>query len=112
MESLGCIDDQVLIDTCNIGMQVKDEDGRLMNDFTGRVKREEWTPPAGLRRTVTVALDSAQYQLDMEDMQAGSPNMIRWIYFCDVPRESSQARECLPWTWEMEKTCAVMWVTV
>ena len=25
-----------------------------MNDFTGRIKRDEWQPPAGLRRTVTV----------------------------------------------------------
>ena len=37
-----------------------------MNDFTGRVKRDEWRPPAGLRRTVTCALDTAQYQLDMD----------------------------------------------
>jgi len=50
--------------------QVKDEEGRLMNDFTGRVKREEWQPPAGLKRTLVVALDTAQYQLDMEAMQA------------------------------------------
>lgn len=41
-----------------------------MNDFTGRVKREEWQPPAGLKRTLVVALDTAQYQLDMEAMQA------------------------------------------
>ena len=102
MESLGYSDDQVLIDICNVGMQVKDEDGRLMNDFTGRVKREEWTPPAGLRRTVTVALDSAQYQLDMEDMQAGSSNMMGRIYFCYVP-QNSQAMECLLWTLEMER---------
>ncbi len=27
--------------------QVKDEDGRLMNDFTGRIKRDEWKPPSG-----------------------------------------------------------------
>ncbi len=37
-----------------------------MNDFTGRVKRDEWRPPAGFRRTVTCALDTAQYQLDMD----------------------------------------------
>ena len=42
-----------------------------MNDFTGRVKREEWTPPLGLKRTLTVALDTAQYQLDMNSMQVG-----------------------------------------
>ena len=37
-------------------LQVKDEEGGLMNDFTGRIKRDEWQPPAGLRRTVTVCL--------------------------------------------------------
>lgn len=41
-----------------------------MNDFTGRVKRDEWKPPSGFQRTVTVALDAAQYQLDMETMAA------------------------------------------
>ena len=25
--------------------QVKDEEGKLMNDFTGRVRREDWAPP-------------------------------------------------------------------
>ena len=39
-----------------------------MNDFTGRVRRDEWKPPAGFQRTVTLALDTAQYQLDMESM--------------------------------------------
>ncbi len=37
-----------------------------MNDFTGKVKRDEWRPPAGFRRTITIALDTAQYQLDMD----------------------------------------------
>lgn len=41
-----------------------------MNDFTGRVKREEWKPPVGTARTLTVALDTAQYQLDMAHMAA------------------------------------------
>lgn len=50
-------------------IQVKDEEGRLMNDFTGRIKRDEWAPPAGFQRTLTVAMDTAQYQLDMEHMQ-------------------------------------------
>ncbi len=50
--------------------QVKDEDGRLMNDFTGRIKRDEWKPPSGFQRTLTVALDTAQYQIDMESMAA------------------------------------------
>ena len=34
-----------------------------MNDFTGRSKREQWTPPKGTERTLVVALDTAQYQV-------------------------------------------------
>lgn len=35
-----------------------------MNDYTGRVPPEEQGPPKGTRRTLTVALDPTQYQLD------------------------------------------------
>ena len=35
----------------------------------GRVKREDWKPPEGLKRTITVALDTAQYQMDMNNLQ-------------------------------------------
>lgn len=45
-------------------IEVKDEDGKLMNDFTGRVKPDQRRPPAGVVRTLTVALDTAQYQAD------------------------------------------------
>ena len=41
-----------------------------MNDRTGKVQRDEWQPPAGLKRTLTVALDPAQYQADMAHMAA------------------------------------------
>ena len=34
-----------------------------MNDFTGRVRMDERTAPVGTVRTVTVALDTAQYQV-------------------------------------------------
>lgn len=34
-----------------------------MNDFTGRIRPDEWKPPVGTIRTVTVALDTAQYQV-------------------------------------------------
>ena len=34
-----------------------------MNDFTGRVRREEQGAPQGTVRTITVALDTAQYQV-------------------------------------------------
>lgn len=36
-----------------------------MNDFTGRVRIEDRKPPKGFVRTVTLALDPAQYQLDV-----------------------------------------------
>jgi len=49
-------------------VEVKDEGGRLMNDFTGRVRRDEAKPPEGTKRTLTVALDTAQYQLDMNHL--------------------------------------------
>ncbi|KAJ7534618.1 hypothetical protein O6H91_13G103100 [Diphasiastrum complanatum] len=46
-------------------IEIRDEGGQLMNDFTGRVKREEWKPPQGEIRTAVVALDTAQYQIDL-----------------------------------------------
>lgn len=51
---------------CEI-IDIRDEEGNLMNDFTGRVKRDEWKPPKGEMRTVTVALDTAQYHIDATD---------------------------------------------
>ncbi|KAE9462959.1 hypothetical protein C3L33_05131, partial [Rhododendron williamsianum] len=52
---------------CEI-IEMRDEDGTLMNDFTGRIKRDEWKPPKGELRTVTVALDTAQYHMDCTDI--------------------------------------------
>ncbi|XP_047322959.1 RNA helicase aquarius [Impatiens glandulifera] len=49
-------------------VEIRDEDGTLMNDFTGRIKRDEWKPPKGDLRTVTVALDTAQYHIDVTDI--------------------------------------------
>ena len=40
-------------------IDIRDEEGNLMNDFSGKVKRDEWKPPKGDVRTVTVALDAA-----------------------------------------------------
>ncbi|KAK4592152.1 hypothetical protein RGQ29_016595 [Quercus rubra] len=40
----------------------------IMNDFTGRIKRDEWKPPKGELRTVTVALDTAQYHMDVSNI--------------------------------------------
>ncbi|XP_078432564.1 P-loop containing nucleoside triphosphate hydrolases superfamily protein [Wolffia australiana] len=50
---------------CEI-IEIRDEEGGLMNDFTGRIKRDEWKPPKGDLRTITVALDTAQYQMDVD----------------------------------------------
>ncbi|GAB4832249.1 hypothetical protein Ancab_006264 [Ancistrocladus abbreviatus] len=52
---------------CEI-IEIHDEEGTLMNDFTGRIKRDEWKPPKGELRTVTVALDTAQYHMDVTDI--------------------------------------------
>lgn len=52
---------------CEI-IEMCDEEGTLMNDFTGRIKRDEWKPPKGELRTVTVALDTAQYHMDVTNI--------------------------------------------
>ncbi|KAF3577400.1 hypothetical protein DY000_02035589, partial [Brassica cretica] len=49
-------------------IDIRDEEGNLMNDFSGKVKRDEWKPPKGDMRTVTVALDAAQYHIDVTDI--------------------------------------------
>ena len=47
-------------------IEVRDGDGKLFNDFTGRVKPEEAAAgPQGTERTYVLALDTAQYQLDV-----------------------------------------------
>ncbi|KAI8476245.1 MAG: hypothetical protein J3K34DRAFT_511964 [Monoraphidium minutum] len=46
-------------------IEVRDEAGNLMNDFTGRVRMDERKPPSGTVRTLSLALDPAQYQLDV-----------------------------------------------
>ncbi|KAL5982160.1 hypothetical protein ACLOJK_016229 [Asimina triloba] len=52
---------------CEI-IEIRDEEGVLMNDFSGRIKRDEWKPPKGELRTVTVALDTAQYHMDVTNI--------------------------------------------
>ncbi|XP_030484515.1 uncharacterized protein LOC115700975 [Cannabis sativa] len=49
-------------------IEMRDEEGTLMNDFTGKIKRDEWKPPKGELRTVTVALDTAQYHMDVSNI--------------------------------------------
>ncbi|XP_021675199.2 uncharacterized protein LOC110661008 isoform X2 [Hevea brasiliensis] len=62
---------------CEI-IEIRDEEGTLMNDFTGRIKRDEWKPPKGELRTVTVALDTAQYHMDVTDIaEKGAEDVYR-----------------------------------
>ncbi|XP_059651946.1 uncharacterized protein LOC132299398 [Cornus florida] len=59
-------------------IEMRDEEGTLMNDFTGRIKRDEWKPPKGDLRTVTVALDTAQYHMDVSDIaEKGADDVYR-----------------------------------
>lgn len=87
-------------------------EGGLMNDFTGRVKRDEWHPPNGFRRTVTVAMDTAQYQMDITHMQAtkgedlyGTFNMVmrrKPKVHCLIPPRVYHL--CL-WIWLLTSLC-------
>ncbi|CAL4931306.1 unnamed protein product [Urochloa decumbens] len=57
-------------------IEIRDEEGTLMNDFTGRIKREEWKSPKGEMRTVRIALDTAQYHIDVtETAEKGAENV-------------------------------------
>ena len=81
-----------------------------MNDFTGRVRREDWHAPNGFRRTFTVAMDTAQYQMDINHMQAakgedlyGTFNLVMrrkpkaYIYFClSIDHKSAFASSLIP----------------
>jgi hypothetical protein len=49
-------------------VEVRDEAGKLYNDFTGRVKADnngQIPAPAGQERVFVLSLDTAQYQLDV-----------------------------------------------
>ncbi|KAF3962916.1 hypothetical protein CMV_012634 [Castanea mollissima] len=52
---------------CEI-IEIRDEEGTVMNDFTGRIKRDEEKPPKGELRTITVALDTTQYHMDVSNI--------------------------------------------
>lgn len=50
---------------CEI-LEIRDQEGKLMNDYTGRVAPEDQGgAPKGTLRTLTVALDPMQYQSDL-----------------------------------------------
>ena len=67
-----------------------------MNDFTGRIKRDEWRPPAGFRRTLTCALDTAQYQLDMDALAARRATEDVYASFNLLMRRKPKVRGVLP----------------
>lgn len=57
-------------------VEMRDEVGTLMNDFSGRTKREDVKPPEGNERTILLALDQAQYQLDVTaTAERGAPDV-------------------------------------
>ncbi|BBN15051.1 intron-binding protein aquarius [Marchantia polymorpha subsp. ruderalis] len=65
----------VYVRGCEI-IEMRDEGNQLMNDFTGRIKREDWKPPQGEMRTALISLDSAQYQIDVNAMaQSGADDV-------------------------------------
>lgn len=66
-----------------------DEEGVLMNDFTGRIKRDEWKPPKGELRTVTIALDTAQYHMDVTEKGAESAYETFHILMRRKPKENN-----------------------
>lgn len=52
-------------------IEVRDGEGKLYNDFTGRSRTEDGgLGPSGYERVFVLALDAAQYQLDVNDSDA------------------------------------------
>jgi len=57
-------------------IELRDADGKPMNDPGGRAQREQWAPPRGTQRTLVVALDTAQYQMDVtRQVEAGGADV-------------------------------------
>lgn len=54
-------------------IEIRDGDGNLFNDFRGRIRPEDSNKPrVGTRRTLLLALDSAQYQIDVDTLEGDS----------------------------------------
>lgn len=69
-------------------IELRDADGKPMNDFSGRSNREQWTPPKGTERTLVVALDTAQYQVRLCNVCACSvPSLTAVASQIDVTRQ-------------------------
>lgn len=51
-------------------IEIRDAEGKLFNDFRGRVRPEDSAKPrSGSKRTLLLALDCAQYQLDVDSLE-------------------------------------------
>ena len=51
-------------------MEIRDGEGNLFNDFHGRIRPEDaHKPRVGTRRTLLLALDAAQYQIDVDTLE-------------------------------------------
>lgn len=51
-------------------MEIRDGEGNLFNDFHGRIRPEDSNRTrVGTRRTLLLALDSAQYQIDVDTLE-------------------------------------------
>ena len=75
---------------------IPDEGGRLMNDFTGRVRFDDRRAPQGTQRTYVLALDAAQYQMDMDAVAEGCDALVvatEWEQFKKLDLE--RARKAL-----------------
>eukprot|EP00879_Flechtneria_rotunda_P011994 GHRR01012527.1.p1 GENE.GHRR01012527.1~~GHRR01012527.1.p1 ORF type:complete len:1484 (+),score=529.45 GHRR01012527.1:151-4602(+) len=71
-------------------VEVRDEAGELMNDFTGRVRLDERKAPQGFLRTYLLSLDPAQYQLDVNATSAETSPDIYTIFNLLMRRESKE----------------------
>jgi intron-binding protein aquarius len=55
-------------------IEIRDEEGQLFNDFRGRVRPEDAHKlRVGTKRTLLLALDTAQYQLDVNALEQDGP---------------------------------------
>ncbi|KAG8063199.1 hypothetical protein GUJ93_ZPchr0003g18236 [Zizania palustris] len=76
-------------------IEIRDEEGSLMNDFTGRIKREEWKPPKGEIRTVKIALDTAQYHIDVTEW-INMPDLLETLDFKDTFVDADHVVQSFP----------------
>ena len=83
-------------------------EGGLMNDFTGRVRREDWHSPNGFRRTVTVAMDTAQYQMDINHMQAAKGEDLYGTFNLVMRRKPKACFHWLHHAWLLPIVCSVL----